>query len=472
MGLEENVFHTIEQYDMIRSGESVIAGVSGGADSVCLFMCLLAYQKRVPFDLSVVHVNHGIRKEAKKDAAFVKELCGRYEIPCHIYEVDVKALAANMRMSEEEAGRKARYDAFHEEAGRIGREDSRIAVAHHQDDLAETVLFQMFRGSSLRGLAGIKPVNDRIIRPLLYVNRQEIEEYLQKRQMTYCMDATNLTDEYTRNKIRHHILPFARENINARVVAHIAALARQASQADSFFEKRARAFVEKYRISEENSGKDSIKIGLPVDKLLELEPIELRYVLYTCIGLALGRKKDITQKHVENIEAILTLDGSKELHLPFGLLVKKVYDRLYFEPSEQGVQQKQLMQPELSLDGSFEMRKFFREKNSRIVEKKYTKWFDYDKIYSECVCTNEQLCARYRQANDTLQIDAEGHNKTLKKYMIDEKIPKDERDKLPVLAIGSSIVWIPGYRMSARYQVTEQTSNILEIHFKEEENHG
>ena len=156
MGLEENVFHTIEQYDMIRSGESVIAGVSGGADSVCLFMCLLAYQKRVPFDLSVVHVNHGIRKEAKKDAAFVKELCGRYEIPCHIYEVDVKALAANMRMSEEEAGRKARYDAFHEEAGRIGREDSRIAVAHHQDDLAETVLFQMFRGSSLRGLAGIK----------------------------------------------------------------------------------------------------------------------------------------------------------------------------------------------------------------------------------------------------------------------------------------------------------------------------
>lgn len=188
--------------------------------------------------------------------------------------------------------------------------------------------------------------------------------------------------------------------------------------------------------------------------------------------MALGRKKDITQKHVENIEAILTLDGSKELHLPFGLLVKKVYDRLYFEPSEQGVQQKQLMQPELSLDGSFEMRKFFREKNSRIVEKKYTKWFDYDKIYSECVCTNEQLCARYRQANDTLQIDAEGHNKTLKKYMIDEKIPKDERDKLPVLAIGSSIVWIPGYRMSARYQVTEQTSNILEIHFKEEENHG
>lgn len=222
----------MEKYSMISEHDLVAAGISGGADSLCLFWLLLEYRKKIPFDLVVVHVNHLIRKEAGEDAAFVKAICDRENIPFYLKEEEVEKLARKQHLSEEEAGRKVRYEAF-EEALRVYKKKEntacKIAVAHHQGDLAETMLFHLFRGTGIYGMTGILPVNGKIIRPLLNVSRGEIEEYLRKRGQDWCIDCTNEEDTYTRNKIRHHILGYANREINEKATEHVAKAAYQAA---------------------------------------------------------------------------------------------------------------------------------------------------------------------------------------------------------------------------------------------------
>ena len=186
-----------EQYHMIASGDVIVAGVSGGADSVCLLFMLLAIREKVPFHLAVAHVNHGLRKEAAMEAAYVHELCENRGIPFYLKEADMAGYAREASLSEEEAGRQIRYAFFSEililEGTRHQTEEEKwkIAVAHNRNDRAETMLFHLFRGTGLAGLCGIPAVNGRIIRPLLCPDRQEIEAFLKNEKNLYYTDSTN-----------------------------------------------------------------------------------------------------------------------------------------------------------------------------------------------------------------------------------------------------------------------------------------
>lgn len=169
----------IREQKMIMPGDFVIAGVSGGADSVCLFFELLAYQKEIPFSMEVVHIEHGIRgQDSLADANYVENLCKEYGVPFHLVSCDIKKMAQESSLTVEEAGRKARYQAFEQAAKKSGRSNCKIAVAHNLDDQAETILMNLARGSGLRGLGGIRPVRENIIRPLLNTRRSEIEAAL------------------------------------------------------------------------------------------------------------------------------------------------------------------------------------------------------------------------------------------------------------------------------------------------------
>ena len=212
----EKVENYIRQWKMLEKGDKVVVGLSGGADSVCLFLILEELRKKIGFEILAVHVNHGIRgEEAKADEEFVKTLCEKKEIPCRSVSVDIPKMAVEYRMSEEEAGRTARREIFEQAAEEWG--GTRIALAHHQDDNAETFFLHLARGSGLRGLGGIYPVNGMYIRPLLCVGRKEIEDYLKGREMSYCIDATNMEDAYMRNRIRNHVIPYFKENINEKM---------------------------------------------------------------------------------------------------------------------------------------------------------------------------------------------------------------------------------------------------------------
>ena len=216
----DDVEKFIRKYNMLQSGDCVIAGVSGGADSVCMLLILHELSESMGFSVRAVHLNHMIRgDEADRDEAFVAELCDRINVPLKSFRRNVPEIAAEEGLSSEEAGRKIRYQLFEEAADDAQKEFKRvrIAVAHNRDDLAETVIFNMARGSSLKGLTGIRPVRDDIIRPILFAGRNEIEDYLAEKGESYCTDSTNLGDDYSRNRIRHVIIPALKE-LNAGAV--------------------------------------------------------------------------------------------------------------------------------------------------------------------------------------------------------------------------------------------------------------
>lgn len=202
--LEQKALCALRQYSLFSQGDRIAVGVSGGADSVALLRFLAALRPQFGWDLVVCHIHHGLRgAEADRDECFVRALAEQLGLPCAVSRIDAAALALRDHISVEEAGRMARYAFFAQTAGEGGR----IATAHTLDDSIETVLMNMVRGTGLRGLCGIPRIRGNIVRPLLDCTRAEVEDYLGALGQPYCTDSTNLTDDYTRNRIRHDILP-------------------------------------------------------------------------------------------------------------------------------------------------------------------------------------------------------------------------------------------------------------------------
>ena len=449
--LEEKVFSFLEEHHMIQAGDHVVAGVSGGADSVCLFFVLLEYQKRVPFSLKVVHVNHGIREDAAEDAGYVEELCREHEIPYVPVQVDVKAQAKILGVGQEEAGRCLRYEAFAGQAGEKGL----IAVAHNANDRAETFLFHLFRGSNIRGLSGIQPVRDGVIRPLLCVERSEIESYLSERGIAWREDSTNGEDAYTRNRIRHHILPVAEGQICNGSVRHICNTADELGQIEDYLKQETRA-AEQTCLERDREGR---RMVFCVEELLKQHIVIRKRLIMEAILEFSPRGRDIGAVHVEQVLGLLTARGSKEICLPFGIQAVREYERLILKqvkPEREGESPKYL-------ENRLEYRLLERRIGEEIPQNEYTKWFDYDKI-------NGQPTLRYRQTGDYLTIRSnrgEIIHKSLKDYMITEKIPKEQRDRIPVLAVGHHVIWLVGYRISEAFKVDENTLHILQVEWKE-----
>lgn len=468
---------------MIAPGDTVVAGVSGGADSVCLFLILCKVAEEMGFRLVVAHVNHGIRPEAAEDVAYVRELCDRKGIPFVLYEEDVKAYAKSGRLSEEEAGRRIRYKAFEETLEKFGTgsgncsgteetaKRGKIAVAHNANDRAETMLFHLFRGTGLTGAGGIKPVRGNVIRPLLCVQREEIEEYLGEKGISFCIDRTNLEDTYTRNRIRNHILPFAEKEICTGVVAHMCGAADMFLEADAYIRRQAEKACGDCMLE---TGRE--KAVLDIAHLKEEEPLIRKQILLQCLERMTEGRKDITSVHMEGLEELLWKQGNKQISMPYGLKAKKEYGHLILccedgkemEPSvEIGINLPdspgQMLEVEVPGLGVVELTMFSKEKipsffdNSEIISRKtYTKWLNCDRI-------TKSLVFRTRGKGDYLTINKELSKKKLKNYMIEEKIPKEERENLYILADGSHIIWVPGYRISEYYKITEETKHILKV---------
>ena len=492
MDTREKVFAYIREHHMLRAGDRVVAGVSGGADSVCLLFLLLEWQKEIPIDIAVVHVNHGIRPEAGEDARYVERICEERGIPFFLTQTNVRDRARREKISEEEAGRRTRYEAFEKAAKGWGA--TKIAVAHNSNDRSETQLFHLFRGSGIRGLASILPVRDRIIRPILCLERWEIEEFLRQRGITYCKDATNDEDDYTRNRIRHHILPYAEQNIVKGCVAHMNQTAELLAETEDYLEQQTAEAAEQCirrtggvpgRTAPATERQEAV-IGISVGRFLELHPVIRKRLLYETVKQLSPGQKDITYRHIQEVLVLFTGEGNRQVCLPFGIRGRRQYGEVLLTVETEG--DKLVKEPDGHTDrqldrelptgqtgnleceaGTLEYRIFERsdvtaaamEKNQEVPTNQYTKWFDYDKI-KKCPVI------RTRQTGDYLTIaDGRGGmiHKSLKSYLIDQKIPQAERDRLPILAEGEHVLWVVGYRISEYYKVTENTKRILEVQF-------
>lgn len=445
MNIEERVFSYIEKYNMIEAGSQVIVGISGGGDSVCLLFLLSRYQKRRPFHLLGIHVNHGIRgQEALRDQEYAKKLCERLGVPFTVYTYSVPAIAQQEKRSLEEAGRMVRRRAFEEKAASLGKK-AVIALAHHENDNAETVLHNLIRGTKAAGMGGIRPIQEigegvAYIRPLLKVTREEIETYLRQQQISWMTDSTNQELEYTRNRIRHRIIP-EMEKINPKAVSHIAQVADTFQAIEEYLTGQADMLYREYVEQREN--------GYWIRKELFLEKELMQsYVIRMVLERAADKKQDLTAFHVESILSLGKGRTGASVSLPGGVLASQVYGDLYVRLPDSG--EAPLKELELEI---------FPWENQQIPEKTYTKWFDYDKIKSS-------LEIRHRKPGDFLTITDTGGRKKLKDYFIDCKIPREEREKVTLLAEGSHILWVVGYRISQYYKVTSQTKTVLKVHVK------
>lgn len=446
------VFDFIKQNRILEDGDSVLLGVSGGADSVCMLYVLDALKDKMSLKLSVVHINHMIRGEAAlRDADYVKEICDGLGISFQQIDIDVPTMAKNSGMSEEEAGRQARYETFE----RIAEECNinKIAVAHNLNDDSETILFHLFRGTGIKGLTGIPVKRDKIIRPLLCCTRAEIEGYLKEKNIRYCTDATNVQTDYTRNKIRLEVLPYIKENINQKAEYNIVNAAENLEEVLDYMDGEVEKAYKKY-----------VNGNILSDESFSLHPAIFHMLVRKMIEQQAGKLKDITKTHIQAVEKLKDMEVSKKINLPYQLIAERTYQGIVIKTNlEEKVEQ---IRETLFTNGKIcnnniveisQERKTFDIEN--IPELVYTKWFDCDKI--------NELTLRNRQKGDYIIIDDSGRRKKLKDYFIDEKVPREERDKILLIADGSSIVWIIGYRISAHYKVTNSTTNIIKINYKE-----
>ncbi len=447
--IQERVRQYIREHGLLQPGDRVLVALSGGADSVCLLALLreLPAAVRPPVQIRALHVHHGLRgAEADRDEAFVRGLCGRLEVPLTVEHYEVAAYAAEHGLSTEEAGRHLRYEAL-ERAGRsweaeeAGAGQVKIALAHHRDDNAETILHHLLRGSGLRGLGGIRPAQGRRIRPLLCVGRGDIESYLRERGLSWCEDSTNASDAYTRNRIRHHLLPAMAAEVNANAAENIIHAGEIVAQADDYLSGVARGILETAGVRENGA------VGVRLDAFLAQPQVIRTYLLRGLLDMAALPQKDITARHYAQAATLAQKPVGSRCDLPGGLVAERGYEILWLR---RGTESTAGEPPVMKV----EMRIFSRYENANFPKNQYTKWFDYDKIKGT-------LCVRVRQSGDYLSLPG-GRHKLLNRYFIDEKIPRERRDEIRLLAEGHHILWVVGYRISEYYKITEATQTILE----------
>ena len=441
--MEQKVLAYARSHGLLAPDDAVTVALSGGADSVALLTVLCALRGTLRLRLRAAHFHHGLRgAEADRDAAFCEALCRRLGVPFALGRGDAADYAARSGESPEEAARTLRYQFLLEHA-----QGGRLATAHNADDNLETVLLHLLRGSGTRGLAGIPPRRDPIVRPLLCCTREEILRYLAQKGETFVEDSTNGLDCCPRNRLRHGVLPLLRqENPNAAQAAlRSAELLRQE---DAYLSGLAADAAERCRIPG----------GLSCERLCALPPVLRRRVL-----LGLLRElplKDPSERAVLALERLcFSSDPSARFSLPQGFTARRVYDLLCVsaQQTEPLFEETALNIPGLTvLSGNHGRITCYVTKNSKISEKNpYTFSLSCDMI------AEDHWRVRPRRPGDRLTLP--GGTKTLKRLMIDRKLPRERRDRLPVLVCGETVAAVPGVGVDLRFRPAPDAGEVLTV---------
>lgn len=442
----EQVARTIEQYHMLHGGESVVVGLSGGADSTALLYVLLSLRKQLSLTLYAAHINHMLRgAEADRDQAFVQAMCGSLHIPCHCTRQDVAAIARETGCSIEAAGHQVRYAYFREIAAQAGAD--RIAVAHNQNDVAETVLLHLSRGCSLSGLCGIPPVNGEIIRPLIQCSRTDIVAFLARRDIAYVTDSSNGTDDYPRNRIRHKIL-LELEHINPAAVATLAADTARFSIDNDWIQQQADILCQSCLTIQDDSAQ------VNAEQLHQAHPALQYRVLLRAIAAVTGSARDISQTHLDAIRALSRTGAQFQTG---NLFVRRTHDTLALSRQKPAVLS--YCYP-LTPDKPCYLAELDRTITCtvcRSMDDPSAVYLDAEKL------SGLSLQLRSRRDGDRFRPAGGSGEKKLKDFFIDQKIPVDLRCRIPLLTAGDTIAAVLGLRISQAFAPNDNTAEFYKI---------
>ena len=404
----------IEKYGLISQGDSVIVALSGGADSVSLLNILYSLKEEYNLTLYAAHLNHNLRgEEAQRDEEFCKVLCKNYNVQLFIKTVDNRALASKQKISEELCGRNERYKFFDELSANL---NAKIATAHTASDNAETLIYNIARGSSLRGLSAIPPKRGRIIRPLIEVSRAQIEEYCNLNNLDYVTDSTNLTDDYTRNKIRHSVISTLRD-INPQLEQSVYRLSENAREITDYLNKQAKSALDSCKCN----------YGFSCEKLLLFDKAVLKHMLV----LLCEEKANFTPeyRHIELMIRIIKNSGAVNLNNRFSAVSKQGIFRINFGNDNVEFEPVSISD---KLRVNYNDKIYLTSKQNADKENNNSVSADF---------VDNRAVFRTRREGDRFTYPRRRITKPLRKVLNEMKIPSEQRDKLLVLAIDNTILW-------------------------------
>ncbi len=462
MNLEEKFIEFVKSNDLLKNAENILLGVSGGPDSLVMLELFFKYKKYFGINIAAAHLDHLFREESTLEADFVEEKAKSMGIDFYRKKVDVPKVVEKEKMSAESAARRERFNFFREIYLKFDYD--LLALAHHRDDQVETVLLNIFRGSGLRGLSGIEKrlsLNGlEIIHPLLNLSKKEIMEYCREHSLKPRIDKTNKENIYSRNIIRNKILPIIEEEINPSVRKVIARNADLIAKEEKFLDKSAENKFLKALISSNDK-----RLKLDLNILKEYESVILRRVLRKAYQKLNNSLDDFYLDHILELEKLLSdTSTGRGIDLPADIKVFINYQELIFCKNDLLKEEKITEKIKLTLNtknhfdygftivtdtAKAEDIEFSLDNNTAVL--------DLDKL-------NLPLYLRSRKPGDSFVPLGMKGEKKVKDFLIDEKVPRYERESIPVIIdVEDNIVWLSGFRISEDYKVTDNTDKVLII---------
>lgn len=469
----QNVHDWLAQRKLDQLAARWVLGVSGGPDSTLLLHAMHELSRRYHFEwnLHVAHMHHGLRgDDADGDAAFVRDLAQSFGLPFHEEHADIRAAIARDGGSTEEVARERRYEFLERVALRAGCE--LVAVAHHADDDAETVLHRICRGTGLRGLAGMRDIRTiqpgsrvRLVRPFLHTRRTTIEEMCRDRKLTWRVDATNTSSEFTRGRIRTRVIPLINSEINPNATEAILRLAEQARRLGTYLEDAAARTLDSLVLQE---GRGRIVINARA--LLSKQKIVQAEVVRLAISLVIGGEQDLAFAHIESVLRLAAdMASGKSLHLPGPIIVRKVYDRIEIGPPESTENVESHAPTFITVPGSTYVPMLQAELVAELCEvgddtieqrrrsrRPYEEWLDYARIQFP-------LLVRPRMVGDRFWPLGAPGTKTIADFFGDEKLDPALRSRTGVLCDQLGPLWVMPLRIDERAKLRPTTNRAVRL---------
>lgn len=461
MEVLDKVRSTMRKYQLIRSDELVLVAVSGGADSLALLEILFQLQPEFGYHLHVIHLNHQLRPEAKVEAEFVKSYAEKRSIPTTILSRDIATMRVDGGQSLQELAREVRYQLFTAEATKIGAE--KIALGHHADDLAETVLMRFLRGSGLEGLVGFT-VKSRgnLIRPLISLTKEEILAFCLDQGLTPTNDLSNTKSIYFRNRLRLELIPQLEEEYNPQLRQHLVQFSTLVQQENSFIEEYAnQAFLEVLLRAEEKV------LVFDLNALMKKNPVLIRRIIRLGIEKLKGDRKNFYYYHYLQIQNLILagLPG-KMLHLPDDYLLWRGYQKLKLGKKAELLSQSRFLESYvLHIPGQIYLQELDLLMTAELVTGSVIA--TGTEVAVDADLLGEKLLIRSRRPGDRfIPLGMSGHKK-VKDFLIDQKVERFERDLMPIVTTAQGeIIWLVGYRLDERFKVSQQTKRTCILRIK------